>query len=540
MKITFLGAAHEVTGSCTLVEAGGTKFLVDFGMEQGKDLYENSELPVKPSDIDFVLLTHAHIDHSGQLPLLYKNGFRGPVYTTGATCMLSDIMLRDSANIQMQDAEWKSRKAQRAGQPPVEPAYTVTEVEGLMKNFRPCGYGEVLQVSENVSVRFNDAGHLLGSANIEVWLTERDEKRKLLFSGDVGNKNQPILRDPQKVAEADYVVIESTYGDRLHEEAKDILEPLAAYIQQTFDRGGNVVIPAFAVGRTQEMLYFLREIKERGLVRGYPDFPVYVDSPLAENSTSVFLQCDADYLDEESRYIMDSGVNPLIFPGLNITQTVGESKAINFDPTPKVILSASGMCDAGRIRHHLKHNLWRAESTVLFVGYQAEGTIGRKLINGCESIKLFGEEIAVNAQIGVLPGMSGHADRDGLLEWLGGLERAPKAVFVNHGEDTVCGNFAQTVRDVLGFTAYAPYSGTSFDLLRGEFDVVTEGVPIVKERAAKDKAKQAFRELVAAAKALLETAKSLTGRSNKELRGYTAQIKELTEEMNRERSSENL
>lgn len=531
MKLTFLGAAHEVTGSCTLVEVGSTKFLVDFGMEQGKDLYENAELPIKASDIDFVLLTHAHIDHSGQLPLLYKNGFRSPVYTTGATCMLADIMLRDSANIQMQDAEWKSRKAQRAGQPPVEPAYTVTEVEGLMKNFRPCGYGEVLQISENVSVRFNDAGHLLGSANIEVWLKEGSETRKLLFSGDVGNKNQPILRDPQKVGEADYVVIESTYGDRLHEEAKDILKPLAEYLQQTFDRGGNVVIPAFAVGRTQEMLYFLREIKEQGLVQGHPDFPVYVDSPLAENSTSVFLQCDADYLDEESRYIMNTGVNPLIFPGLHIAQTSGESKAINFDPTPKVIISASGMCDAGRIRHHLKHNLWRAESTVLFVGYQAEGTVGRKLIDGCETLKLFGEEIAVNAQIGVLPGMSGHADRDGLLNWLGGLTQPPKAVFVNHGEDGVCDSFAQTIHDRFGYTAYAPYSGACFDLLRGGFDVVTEGVPIVK--AKKDQAKQAFTELTAAAKALLETVKTLAGRSNKELRGYTAQIKALTKKMER-------
>lgn len=531
MKLTFLGAAHEVTGSCTLVEVGTTKFLVDFGMEQGKDLYENAKLPIKAGDIDFVLLTHAHIDHSGNLPLLYKNGFAGPVYATGATCMLADIMLRDSANIQMQDAEWKSCREQRAGRPPVEPAYTLTDVEGLVKNLRPCSYGETLQISENVSARFNDAGHLLGSANIEVWLTENGETRKLLFSGDVGNKNQPILRDPRPVAQADYVVVESTYGDRLHEETKDIIEPLAAYLQQTFDRGGNVVIPAFAVGRTQELLYFLREIKERDLVQGHPDFPVYVDSPLAENSTSVFLQCDRDYLDEDSQYIMDLGVNPLIFPGLNVAQTAGESKAINFDPTPKVILSASGMCDAGRIRHHLKHNLWREESTVLFVGYQAEGTLGRRLIDGCESVKILGEEIAVRAQVGVLPGMSGHADRDGLLAWLGGLETAPKAVFVNHGEDEVCDKFARTVQETFGYKTYAPYSGACYDLRRNQFEYVAQGVPIVKGTQAAEKKNQVFSNLVAAAKELLDRVRTLSGRSNRELKGYTTQIRALIDKM---------
>lgn len=531
MKLTFLGAAHEVTGSCTLVEVGTTKFVVDFGMEQGKDLYENADLPIKAGDIDFALLTHAHIDHSGNLPLLYKNGFAGPVYATGATCMLVDIMLRDSANIQMQDAEWKSRKEQRAGRPPVEPAYTLTDVEGLVKNLRPCGYGELLQLSENVSVRFNDAGHLLGSANIEVWLTEGGETRKVLFSGDVGNKNQPILRNPQPVAQADYVVVESTYGDRLHEEAKDVLQPLAVYLQETFDRGGNVVIPAFAVGRTQEMLYFLREIKERNMVHGHPDFPVYVDSPLAENSTSVFLQCDKDYLDEESQYIMETGVNPLIFPGLSIAQTAEESKAINFDPTPKVILSASGMCDAGRVRHHLKHNLWRPESTVLFVGYQAEGTLGRRLIDGCESVKILGEEIAIHAQIGTLPGMSGHADRDGLLEWLGGLETPPKAIFVNHGEDTVCDTFAQTIRERFGYKAHAPYSGACYDLRRGKFELVAQGVPIVKPTQASVKKNQVFSDLMAAAKELLDLSRTLAGRSNRELKGYTAQIRMIVENM---------
>ena len=532
MKLTFIGATHEVTGSCSLLEVGNMKGLVDCGMEQGRDLYENVELPVKAGDIDFVLLTHAHIDHSGDLPLLYKNGFRGPVYATSATCMLADIMLRDSANIQMQDAEWKSRKEQRAGHEPVQPRYTVEDVEGLVKNLRPCSYGEKVQVNEHVTVRFNDAGHLLGSSNIEVWLREGDVQRKVLFSGDVGNKNQPILRNPQPVDEADYVVVESTYGDRLHEEQQDIIRPLADYIQKTFDRGGNVVIPAFAVGRTQEMLYFLREVKEQELVTGHPDFSVYVDSPLAENSTSVFLQCDREYLDEESQYIMDLGVNPLVFSGLKISQTSEESKAINFDPEPKVIISASGMCDAGRIRHHLKHNLWRKESTVLFVGYQAEGTMGRRLMDGVESVKIFGEEIAVNAEIGWLPGMSGHADRDGLLEWVGAMKKPPKAVFVNHGEDQVCSIFADTLKQKLGYEAYAPYSGTCFDLARDEFEIVTEGVPITKMVKVPTKSLRILGDLIEAAERLLALCRGLGGRPNRELRSYTDRINTLIDKIN--------
>ena len=530
MKLTFIGAAHEVTGSATLIEVGSLRGLVDFGMEQGKDLYENAELPVAANTIDFVLLTHAHIDHSGMLPLLYKNGFRGVVYATSATCMLANIMLRDSANIQMQDAERDSRKAMRAGLGPVEPKYTLADTEGLLKLLRPCSYGELLQINEHVTVRFNDAGHLLGSASIEVWLQEDGEERKVLFSGDVGNINQPILRNPVPIDEADFVIIESTYGDRLHEDRKSVIEPLAAYLQETFDRGGNVVIPAFAVGRTQEMLYYLREIKNENMVKGHPNFPVYVDSPLADNSTSVFLQCDKDFLDEESQYVMDLGINPLVFPGLNTTQSVDESRAINDDPAPKVIISASGMCDAGRIRHHLKHNLWREESTVLFVGYQAEGTLGRKLMDGADSVKILGETIAVNAEIGWLPGMSGHADRDGLLAWIGALKRKPTAVFVNHGEAQVCDIFADTLQEKLGYTAYAPYSGTCYDLLAERFEVVTEGIPVVKgERIGKSA--RVLGELVAAAEKLLRVAKTLAGRSNKELRNYTERINAIIDKM---------
>ena len=353
MTITFLGAAHEVTGSCTYIECGATRFIVDCGMEQGRDMFVNQRLPVAPGAVDFALLTHAHIDHSGLLPLLAKNGFAGPVYATAATCSLADIMLRDSAHIQMSEAEYKTRKAKRAGGEAAEPLYDSEDVAALTKNLRQCGYGEVIQVAEGVAIRFTDVGHLLGSACIEVWLSEGGVKRKIVFSGDVGNTNQPILRDPERVSGADYVVVESTYGDRLHEKARtDYVSELAKVIQRTLDRGGNVVIPSFAVGRTQEMLYFIREIKERGLVSGHPGFKVYIDSPLAVEATSVFLQCDASFLDGETRAILARGVNPLAFDGLEVSVSVDESRAINENPEPKVIISASGMCDAGRIRHH--------------------------------------------------------------------------------------------------------------------------------------------------------------------------------------------
>ena len=393
MKITFLGAAHEVTGSCTLVECGGVRFIVDCGMEQGRDMFVNQRLPVSPGEVDFALLTHAHIDHSGLLPLLVKNGFSGAVYATAATCSLADIMLRDSAHIQMSEAEYKTRKAQRAGRPAVEPLYDLGDVEALVKLLRPCAYGEAVQPAEGVAVRFTDIGHLLGSACIEIWLSEGGVTKKLVFSGDIGNTRQPILRDPQRIASADYVVVESTYGDRTHgAERPDYISLLAGAIQRTLDRGGNVVIPAFAVGRTQEMLYFIREIKERGLVRGHDGFKAYVDSPLAIEATSVFLQCDTSFLDDEARAILARGVNPLYFDGLETSVSAEESKAINADTEPKVIISASGMCDAGRIRHHLKHNLWRSESLILFVGYQAEGTLGRALYEGAKEVRLFGED----------------------------------------------------------------------------------------------------------------------------------------------------
>ncbi|MCC8091069.1 MAG: MBL fold metallo-hydrolase, partial [Oscillospiraceae bacterium] len=407
MKLTFLGATHEVTGSCTLIELSGRYGLVDCGMEQGRNVFVNEPLPVPASQIDFVLLTHAHIDHSGNLPLLYKQGFRGQIFATTATCHLCEIMLRDCANIQVSDAEWKNRKARRAGEPPVEPVYTMEDADGAISRLRPCGYDQPVQVGENIAVRFVDVGHLMGSASIEVYLREGDVSKKLVFSGDIGNTGQPIINDPHYVLSGDYVVTESTYGDRLHEKGeRNSVQYLADCIQRVLDRGGNVVIPSFAVGRTQEILYFIREIKLDDMVRGHGEFPVYIDSPLANEATGIFLQCDRQFFDPETLALLDAGINPLVFPGLKIAVSSEESKQINFDPTPKVIISASGMCDAGRIRHHLKHNLWRSECMVLFAGYQAVGTTGRAIRDGRKQIRLVGEMVTVNAEISYLPGKS--------------------------------------------------------------------------------------------------------------------------------------
>jgi metallo-beta-lactamase family protein len=534
MKISFIGAAHEVTGSCTYIEVGDKKGLVDYGMEQGKDLFENVPVPVAAGELDFVLLTHAHIDHSGRLPLLYKEGFRGSVYATAATCSLCDIMLRDSANIQISEAEWKSRKAQRNGGAEVEPLYDLDDVAGLMGHMIPCQYNEIIQVNDCVSVRFTDVGHLLGSAAIEVWLTEGNETKKICFSGDIGNLNQPILRDPQHVKDADYLVIESTYGDRLHStERIDYVSALAKRIQETLDKGGNLVIPSFAVGRTQEMLYFIREIKERGLVTGHGDFPVYVDSPLAIEATSIFLQCDSQFVDDDMQKLIRAGINPIVFPGLELAVSQEESKNINEDKTPKVIISASGMCDAGRIRHHLKHNLWRSESCILFVGYQSEGTLGRSLVDGAKKVKLFNEEIQVNATIDVLPGVSGHADKAGLIQWLQGFEVKPEMVFVNHGDPDSADSFTDTLNHDLGYRAAAPYSGSSYDLLSGVWDYVAQPKPIKTGASKPRMVSKSFERLLAAAERLLKICKGLEGRPNRTLEGFAKDIDKLSDKIER-------
>ena len=533
MRVQFIGATHEVTGSCTLLEVNGHYYLIDCGMEQGADIFQNIPLPVAPGQIDAVFLTHAHIDHSGMLPKLYKDGFRGTIYATEATCDLCRIMLMDSAHIQESEAKWRSRKAERAGEPAVAPTYDLNDATGTLKLLRGCPYGEMIWAAEGILLRFTDIGHLLGSACIELTLTEGNETRKIVFSGDVGNINQPFIRDPQKVEETDYLVIESTYGNRLHEQPTPgaTVPELAAYLRQAFSKGGNVIIPSFAVGRTQEMLYALREIKQKHLVPEYEDFPVYVDSPLAVEATAIFLQCDHGNFDDETLALLRQGVDPIWFQGLKLSVTSDDSKSINEDPSPKVILSASGMCEAGRIRHHLKHNLWRGDSIVLFVGYQAEGSLGRCLQDGAKNVKLFGEDIAVRAQIGTLHGTSGHADQAGLLRWLQGFREKPKTVFVNHGDDEACEAFKNLLCQQFGYNAEAPYSGAEYDLITGKMTVFADGKKIDRIGAAKGsaRARAVHGELVAAAEALLALAKRCAGRSNKDNAKFTAQIRSLVE-----------
>lgn len=530
MKIQFIGAVHEVTGSCTLLEICGKRYLVDCGMEQGRDVFENVPLPAAPGDIEAVFLTHAHIDHSGMLPKLYKDGFRGSIYATEATCDLCSIMLRDSAHIQESEAEWKNRKAMRAGGEPVTPIYDVNDAMGAISRFRRCPYGEIIRPAEGIEMRFSDIGHLLGSACIEMWLTEGDVRKKIVFSGDVGNLNQPFIKDPQPVEQTDYLVLESTYGNRLHETSDhDTVAEFAQILQRTLDRGGNVVIPSFAVGRTQEMLYALREIRQRGLVKGHDGFPVYVDSPLAVEATGIFLQCDQSCFDKETAALVQQGINPIWFDGICLSVTSEESKQINFDPRPKVILSASGMCEAGRIRHHLKHNLWNSANTILFVGYQAENSLGRKLQDGAQVVKLFGEEVAVHAEIAALHGTSGHADQAGLLKWLEGFREKPKTVFINHGDDDSCVAFQQLLQEK-GYMAEAPFSGTEYDLAAGKMTIYTEGRPIPQKiTGAKDgsRAQAVYVDLVAAAEGLLTLAKKCKGRTNKDNAKFTDQIRNL-------------
>ena len=537
MKITFIGATHEVTGSCYYLEGAGKKFLVDYGMEQGPDYYENQEIPVSPADLDFVLLTHAHIDHSGNLPLLYAKGFRGPVYATDATCHLCDIMLRDSAHIQQFEAEWRNRKGKRQGKDEFVPLYTMEDAMGVLRNFSKCSYETSYTISDGIRVRFVDAGHLLGSASIEVWIREGEKEEKIVFSGDIGNLSQPLIRDPSYIRDADYVVMESTYGDRAHGERPDYVSLLSDIIQETFDRGGNLVIPSFAVGRTQEMLYFIRQIKEEGRIAGHDGFRVYVDSPLANEATTIFSEHIYDCYDDEALSLINRGINPLSFPGLRTSITSDDSKAINFDEESKVIISASGMCDAGRIKHHLKHNLWNENSTILFVGYQAVGTLGRALIEGADEVKLFGESIHVAAKIVQMPGISGHADVNGLLAWIGAFEEKPKRVFVTHGEDTVTELFAGRLRDELHLTAMAPFSGTVFDLAANALVYEAEGIRTEKKAAASpktQKAARAFQKLLALGQKLLVIIRKNEGIPNKDLDKFSREVQSLCDRWDRD------
>ncbi|MBP3596608.1 MAG: MBL fold metallo-hydrolase [Clostridia bacterium] len=475
MKITFLGAARTVTGSNFLVEACGKKFLVDCGMYQGKgeDNLENTDpFLFSPSEIDFVLLTHAHIDHSGRIPKLFKEGYQNPILATKATCDLCSIMLPDSGHIQETEIEWKNRKRRREGKQELEPLYTVQEAYDCLELFNPVDYDEIIEIDDNISVRFNDAGHMLGSAIIEVWALENGKTIKTVFSGDLGNNDLPLLDAPTMISNADYVVMESTYGNRLHVRNDHKAQLFLDVVSDTLNKGGTVIIPSFAVGRTQEILYEIDKLKDeigskdKKFYKKYKtlmEAPVYVDSPLAISATEIFKK-NTDLFEDEIKEKIKSGDNPLEFPGLRFTQTAEESKELNQSEEPCIILSASGMCEVGRIKHHLKHHLWREDSTILFVGYQAIGTLGRSIIDGAEKVKIFGEEIAVKAKIEYIEGFSGHADQEWLLNFIYSFTNPPKHVFLVHGEEEAQLELKEKIESTSETDVIIPYFGETYEL----------------------------------------------------------------------------
>ena len=501
MKLSFYGADRCVTGSCHCLEVNGKRILVDCGLQQGRDEVDNTALPFHPGSIDAVLVTHAHIDHSGRIPMLIKNGFQGKIITTRLTADLLDIMLQDSAHIQEQDAEYQNRKNKRAGRPEIEPIYTVADALRVREFVQTCEYGQDVPVVDGVTAQFIDAGHLLGSASIRLTCREGDEERTIVFSGDIGNVDQPIIRDPQFFTSADYVLTESTYGDRNHTEA---------------------------VGRTQELLYFIREIKDKGLVTSVKDFPVYVDSPLAKKATTIFCGDLRGYLDDDALALVQDGTHMFNFPGLHLTETVDESKLLNMDKTPKVIISASGMCDAGRIRHHLKYNLWRADSAVVFVGFQSPGTLGRNLLDGAESVRLFGEDIAVRAKIVNFQGLSSHADHDHLIDWIKHFDPARTThVFVVHGDRDVAPVYADTVKS-LGFAAHAPQYTEEYDLIADK-QLSPGYLPERRTRAYEGAPKitGAYQRLVQLGDMLVGLIRRSKGRDNKTLAAFAEAISKL-------------
>lgn len=528
MKLSFFGAAHAVTGSCHCISACGKQILIDCGLQQGRDEQDNRYLPFVPSLIDAVIVTHAHIDHSGRIPLLVKQGFSGPIYASAKTCELLNIMLRDSAHIQESDANWENQKGKRAGKEPVEPLYTVMDAESAIEHLVPLDYGQITELFPGISFRLSDAGHLLGSSYVELWLDENGVQKKLVFSGDIGNVDQPIIRDPQPISDADYVIMESTYGDRNHEVPDDYTESLAEILRDTFAHGGNVIIPSFAVGRTQELLYFLREIKERNLVPNYPNFPVVVDSPLAAEATKIFSGNLSGYMDEDAIAVVQRGKGLFYVDDLRLSITSEESKLLNEDRTPKVIISASGMCDAGRIRHHLKHNLWREECTIVFVGFQSPGTLGRSLVEGKKFVKLFGEEVTVNAKIVNFQGLSSHADHDHLIEWIGQFDSPkPQEVFVVHGDDFVTEAFASELKR-LGYSAHAPLFQEVYDLAAGQ--MLAQGIVLPKKKASKwQDGSPAYRTLEELGRQLEVVIQKNKGGANKDLNKFSDQLRALIE-----------
>jgi metallo-beta-lactamase family protein len=473
MKLTFFGATKTVTGSNILIEANNKKFLVDCGLFQGqqKEVALNIEpFLFNPQELDFMILTHAHIDHAGRIPKLYVDGFKGPVYATKATCDLCDIMLPDSGYIQESEVEWLNRKRMREGKHPVPPLYTYQDAVDCLEIFTPIDYNDILQIDENIEIRFNDAGHMLGSSIVEIWINENGEKKKLVFTGDLGNNDIPLLREPSMIDEADILVMESTYGNRIHEHKEDKAKEFLRVVSETLEKGGNVVIPSFAVGRTQEILYEIQKNKQNTDYEFQKEFeeimhaPVFVDSPLAISATEVFLK-NLDCFDEETQKDIREGRNPLEFPGLKFTPSVEESKQLNMNANRSIIISASGMCEVGRIKHHLKHNLWRPESTILFVGYQAVGTLGRKIVDGAKKVKIFGEEITVNARVEYIEAFSGHADKNGLINFVDSFKKKPKHIFLVHGEEEAVYELYNNLTNKFGIDIDIPNMGDSFEII---------------------------------------------------------------------------
>ena len=472
MKVTFLGATKMVTGSNFLVEAAGKKFIVDCGMYQGKaevEMENYKPFEYNPAEIDFMLLTHAHIDHSGRIPKLYNEGFKGPIYAQKATCDLCGIMLPDSGHIQEMEAQWKNKKRERKGEKPQPPLYTAEDAINCLELFVQVKYDEIIQVDENIFVRFNDAGHMLGSSIIEVWTKEDGKETKTVFTGDIGNNDIPLLASPTMIENCDYLVMESTYGSRLHMKNDQKAEMFLDIVSETIDNGGTVVIPSFAVSRTQEILYELNKIKQnrddeefRRKYRTLMKVPVYVDSPLAISATEIFKQ-NMDLFEDEIKEEIEQGDNPLEFPGLRFTQTADESKALNESTEPSIIISASGMCDVGRIKHHLKHNIWNPKSTILFVGYQAPGTLGNLIVNGAKKVTIFGEEFAVNARIEYIEGYSGHADQQWLMNFIYSFITKPKHIFLVHGEDESQEVLRNKILEETGIGVSIPEYGETYE-----------------------------------------------------------------------------
>lgn len=478
MRISFLGAAETVTGSCYMCEIEEIKLLIDCGMFQGgskADELNHDDFLFNPADIDYVLLTHAHIDHSGRIPQLVKRGFKGKIITTNATKDLCSIMLPDSAFIQETETEWINRKRQRAGRPLIEPLYTADDAKEALKFFEGIEYNQLFNINSNITIRFQNAGHILGSAILEIWVREMDGELKLVFSGDLGSKNSPLLDFPAIIEEADYVVMESTYGNRLHKDTKNKALHLLDIILETASKGGNVVIPSFAIERTQEILYALNMLKE-AKTSMLKNIPVFVDSPLAINATRIFKDNSA-YLNKATNDLINSGDDPFEFPNLIFTETADESRTINFEKQSCIIISASGMCDAGRIKHHLKHNLWRKECCVVFVGYQAKESLGRKIIEGAKAVKLFGEEINIQSSIYSILGFSGHADQQGLLDWVESFKKKPKKIFLTHGEEDAIAELSKLITEKFQISNEIPKMGETIELS------VTKEINIVRERS---------------------------------------------------------